>query len=174
MYKTPRTGSSTAPDSATAFEGTAITGEGSQADQSRDLFAADGPELWEFSQQGATADGANAGSRAQDFLVLFPQRVVLDEPIEVLIGAIKVLFEIGDMGRDAFFDRFRSRSQVIFLSDDHVDDLSSTYGQRSEFQGELVRQGTRFGTNRLSVVRQDCGIDAIGLGQLSSAIWRSL
>ena len=65
----------------------------------------------------------------------------MDATVEVLVGPIKVLFQPGDMGVDAFFDRFRRRRQVIFLGDDHLDELASTCGQGSEFQGELVGQG---------------------------------
>ncbi len=95
------------------------------------------------------------------------------------ISAIQFLFEKGDMSGDTFFDRFRGRDQVIFLSDDHVDDLSSTCGQRSEFQSELVGQRARLGTNRFGVVSHDCRIDAIGLGHrpvdlAKSLIWRGL
>ena len=45
---------SASPDGATAFESSAVTGEGSHADQSRYLFAAEGAELWEFSDADAS------------------------------------------------------------------------------------------------------------------------
>ena len=162
--------SSAPPDSATAFESAAVMWEGSDADQSGDLFAAEGTELWEFGHESTAANRPNTGGGAQDFLVVFPGRVFLDEPVEVLISAIKFLFEIGDMSGDTFFDRFRGGGQVVFLSNDHVDDLSAAYGQGSEFQGELVGQRAGLRANRVSVVSQDRGIDAIGLSQLSSSL----
>jgi hypothetical protein len=159
--------SSAAPNGAMAFESTAVTREGSQADQSRDLFAAKSAELWEFSDQCTAAHGPNARRRAENFLVFFPERIFPDETIEVLVRVIEFLFEIGDMSGDTFFDRFGGRGQAVFLSDDHVDDLSSACGQRSEFQGELVGERMRFGTDRLGVVSQNRGIDAIGFRQLT-------
>jgi len=162
--------SSATPDGATAFKSSAVTGEGSHADQSRDLFAAEGAEFWELSEQGAAADRPNAGSGAQNFLVVFPDRVFLDKTVEVSISIIEFLFQKGDMSGDTFFDRLTGRGQVIFLSDDHVDDLSSACDPLSEFQSELVGQRARLRANRFSVVGQDRGIDAIGLGQLSSGL----
>src|SRR5258706_1483054 len=114
--------------------------------------------------------GPMLGGGAENFLVLFPQRVFLDETVEVLIGVIEFLFEIRDMSGDTFFDRFRGRGQVVFLSDDHVDELSSAHSQSSEFKGKLVGQRARLGTNRFSVVSQDRRINAIGFSQLSSGL----
>jgi hypothetical protein len=159
--------SSAAPDGATAFESTAVTWEGSQADQSRDLFAAESAELWEFSDQCTAAHGPNARRRAENFLVLFADRIFLDETIEVMVGVIEFPFEVGNMSGDTFFDRLGGRGQAVFLSDDHVDDLSSACSQRSEFQSELVGERARFGTDRLGVVGQNPGIDAIGFSQLT-------
>ena len=103
-------------------------------------------------------------------MVLFRQRVFSDETVEVLVSVVEFLFEISDMSGDTFFDGFSGRGQVVFLSDDHVDDLSSAYGQGSEFQGKLVRQRARLGTDSFGVISEDRRIDAIGFSQLTNGL----
>jgi len=100
-------------------------------------------------------------------LVLFPGSIFLDETIEILVRVVKFLFEIGDMCSDTFFDHFRGCGQSIFLSDDHVEDLSSACAQRPQFQASFVGQRARLGTDSFGVVSDDRGIDAIGFSQLT-------
>ena len=158
---------SAAPDGAPTFERAAVAVEGGHTDERGNLFAIQGSKLRQLGEQGAAGDRTDALSTAQQLVVLFPDRALLDGSVELLVGALEFLFQPADMGVDAFCDGLGGHRQPVVLGRNHLEDLSSSRGERSEFQSHYIGQGAQLWTNHLSEVRQDSGIDAVGLGQLS-------
>ncbi len=72
-----------------------------------------------------------------------------------------------DVSLDPFSDRFRSCTQSVFLRHHHLDELSSAGDERSQFQADLIGQGTQGRTYDFGEAGQHFGIDTVGLGQLS-------
>jgi hypothetical protein len=159
-------GSATA-NHATAFEGTAVACERGQAHQSRDLFAIESSELGQLSDQGTASDRTDAGRTEENLLVLFPDGALPNALIQVLVGAFEFLFQPADMSNDSFANRFGGHRQAVSLCDDHLDNLSSSCGQSTQLQRDLVWQRTYLGTYRFAEVSQHPRIDAVTLGQLS-------
>ena len=81
-----------APDQALAFEYAAVAGQRGDPDESRELFARQRTELREFTDQGATEDGADAGRGAQQILLGAPHRTGLDGAIQIPINIVELAF----------------------------------------------------------------------------------
>ena len=158
---------SAAPDGAPTFERAAVAVERGDANQRGDLFAIKGSELREFGEQGSAGDRTNAGRSAQQLLVLFPDRALLDGSVEILVGAMEFLFQPADVSVDALCDGLGGHRNPVVLGTDHLEDLSAARGEGSEFQSDRVGQGAQLWTNRLGEMSQDSGINAVGLGQFS-------
>jgi hypothetical protein len=159
--------SSATPDATAAFKRATVAVEGSQTHQRRNLFTIEGAEFWQLGQQGAAGDWADCRSTAQNIFVLFPDRALFDEAIDIGVDTLEFLFELTDVLGDIFGDCFGSRDEVVFLHDDHLDELSSARAQRSEFQSDRVGQRPQLGSDCLGVMSQYRCIDAVGFGQLS-------
>ena len=166
VESTAHRGSAT-PNGAPTFKRAAVAIERREAGQSGDLFAIEFSELGQLSEQGMASDWTDTGDTEEQIFVLFPDRAMLDASVKVFVGALQFLFQPAKVSVDAFSHSLGGRSQPVSLGPDHLDDLSSASGERSELQGHRVRQGTQRRAHRFSEASQHIGIDTVGLGQLS-------
>jgi hypothetical protein len=72
-----------APDQALAFQGSAVAGQGSHADEGGDLFAVESAEFGQAADEGAAQDRPDAGRGTQQIFRGPPHGTRLDHVVEV-------------------------------------------------------------------------------------------
>ena len=160
-------GGAATPDPSPASESPTVAIERCYAHQRCDLFAVESSEFRQLSEKGTTDHWADTRDATQEILVFLPDRALTDALVEIFVGPVQLCFQPTDVSLDPFSDRFRSGAQSIFLRHHHLDELSSTGNERSQFQADLIGQGTQGRTYDFGEVGQHLGVDTGGLGQLS-------
>ena len=161
-------GGSTSPDRATASEGTTVAIQWGDANQGGNLLTVEFSEFGQLRQQGTANDGADSRYRLEQVLVLTPDRTLTDSLIEVMVGSFEFFFQPADVNLDASSQSFGGTGEAVCFGHDHLGDLSPTSNQCTQFQGDLIGQGTNRWPYGLGETGKDPSIDAIGLGQLPS------
>jgi hypothetical protein len=155
-----------APDQASASKGAAVTGERSHADQRRDLFAGEAPELRELTEQRATDDGAHSRHTWQQIVLGPPDRALLDEPAEVAIDLSQFALEPADVRANTAGDGGAGEAQAVALGGEHLEQLPAAGEHRIEGLGRLIGQRPGCGAHPLGEERERLGVNRIGLGEL--------
>ena len=160
-------GSTSTPDTSPTSEGPAVAIERSDAHQRCDLFAVESSEFRQLGEKRTADHWTDAGDASEQVFIFAPDRALTDAMVEVLVGPVQLCFQPTDVSLDPFSDRFRSCTQSVFLRHHHLDELSSAGDERSQFQADLIGQGTQGRTYDFGEAGQHFGIDTVGLGQLS-------
>ena len=159
-------GFSSAADGAFALVLSAVTIEGSQADEGGDLLAVEFAQFGDIGDEGGGSDAAESWDRLYELGFLAPVVIGLDE----LLDAVDLAFEYLEDGLDALSGRFDvSRLETVGLHGPQVDELSSASDELLDF-GLFFRGllgGRRLGL--LGKEGQDTGIEAVGLGDQAEA-----
>ena len=142
-HKHSANGGASAPDSAPAPEGPAIVVERRDAHQRCDFVSVECSEFGQLSDKSTANDRADTGDALEQVFVLTPDRAFTDGLVEIFIGSVQLGFQPTQVSLDAFSDRAGSCAQTVFLRHHHLDELSSTGDQRSQFQAHLIGQGTQ-------------------------------
>ncbi len=153
------------PDCPLSPEGAAVSIQGGDADQGRDLLVRQGSQLRQFRQQGSRDDGANAGDALQQLVMFPPDRAGLDRRGQVLIELRQVLLEPLDVLLNVSAHPARRTALPIFLRREHLDELAAPRNQGRQLLRTRIRQRAARGPHRFRKLGQDLGIEGIGLRQ---------
>ena len=158
-------GLTSAGDGAFTLEGAAISIEGSQADESRDLLAVQLAKFGDIGDDGGGGDAPQAGHRLDELSFVAPVIVGLDDGFDGLFDVADLGFQGVEHGLDALPGGLSSGDMpAIGLLGAKVDELPPAGDKLLDFGlffGSFLDGG---GLHLLSEESQDPGIDAIGLG----------
>src|SRR5574342_400416 len=107
--------SSATPNGAPTLEQAAITVEGSQANQSRDLLAVECAKFRQLGEQRTAGHWAYTGGGSEQLFVLLPDGALTDATVKILVGPIEFFFQPADVSADAFCDSLGGSRQPVFL-----------------------------------------------------------
>src|SRR6185436_11264591 len=149
-----------------AAHGAAVPVQRGEADQRGDLPAVQGAQLAQAGEQGDCYDAADAWCRAQQILLLAPQRAVPNCAIDVPVGQAEPPLQPIDVLRNVLPGCLGSgHSETVLLGGDHVHQLPPSSGQGLELLGLSVRKWLGFRFYRLGEAGQHVSVDRVSLGQ---------
>jgi hypothetical protein len=152
------------PDGAATSQFSTVAVERRDAYQRSDLFPVEPSELWHFGEKRTAGHRTDAGNTPEQLFILTPDRALTDASVQIFIGALHFPFQPMHVKVDAFSHGFGSRSQPGSLRHHHLDNLSSSGRERSQFQSHLVRHRPQLRAYHFTKTSQYFCIDAIGLG----------
>jgi len=131
------------------------------ADQRRDLFTRQRPELGQAREQAPRGDTADSWHALPELITDAPDRALP----QLLIGLINALFELLDVALEGWTAFGQDRA--VLLGHQHLDQLVASGERVGQSLRLLIRQlvGLRF--NLLAEVGQNQRFDLVGLGQLA-------
>src|SRR6516225_10340773 len=117
-----------------------LAGEGSEADQRRNLLVAEGSKFRQLGNQRPRDCQADRGYRGQQVLLLTPGWRAAHGIVNVRIDARELTLERLHEPADALLDAGIGPFLTLPLRADHVDDLTTASDEIGELLGGLVRQ----------------------------------
>jgi len=155
-----------------AADGSAVVGEGSQADKGGDGLSGPVSEFGQVDQESTGDLRADADDGLEDVVFGFEGSGVGDDAVHAVFEILDLFCEEGDDFVDIAKDfgrRALSGMAVVFLGGEHADELAATVAQIAEFQDFLRRKRADDGGDDLTEMGEDAGIDGVGFGELSGA-----
>lgn len=169
IQRTPDLGTPT-PDDAFTLVFAAVPVEGRYPYQGSDFFPVQRTQLWQLRQQGRAGHHAHAGYRLQQVVLVPPDGRGAQRMGQVDAELGNAFVQPGDVLLEAGPLPCRSTLQAQFLLHPHVDELTSARQQLAQGAGVFIRQGPDLGADGLGEGCQDQGVDAVRLGQASTAL----
>jgi len=163
----------TAADMSDAAGGSAVVGEGSEADEGSDGSARPLSEFGQVHQEDAGDLPADADDGLEDFVFGFESFGVGDDAVHALFKIIDLALEEGDVLVDVLDDFGRcalSGVAMVFLGGEHADELAATVAKFAKFQDFLGRQRPHHRGDDLAEMSENAGIDGVGFGELSGPL----
>src|SRR5215510_7420818 len=113
------------PNRTASSQRAAVAVEGGDADQSGDLLAGEGAELWQESDHGSGGDTADGWHALQQVRLLAPDGRLLDRLLEVVLVDVELLLQPFDRGLYLLPDATVLDGQdAVLLGSDHLDQLT--------------------------------------------------
>src|SRR5438132_3755129 len=148
----------------------AISVMGSQTSQGCNLTPRQRSELGQFCDESSSNDFANARNALQQVVLVTPERTATNSLAEITLNLVDLVLEPFDMGRDAWLDLCGCSRQAILFGYDHVDELSSARNKSRELKSLGFWNRPGLWVEGLREVREDSGIDVVGLSQSADGL----
>src|SRR5437660_8624466 len=150
---------------------TAVTVEGCDADQGRDLLTIEFAELREFGEDGRTGSRTDTGNGLENFILTTPVVVVADEALDLVIEEVNLSLETIEYLVDALASGLgMTGAAAVGFHGSHSDQLPTAHDKLLKFEGFFRGFLER---SRFDIVRESgqcSGINAIGLGDAADAL----
>ncbi len=160
VQRLPYVGTS-APDSAFTAQSPAVPVERCHTNQGGNLFARQASKLRQVGQQGDCEHWSYARSAFKKVVLFAPEGAFTDSIGEVSIDLGQLFFKPVDISFDGFADAAMRRTEAVLFGDEHLDDLSPSLEQGSQFLCISVRQRSNIGTHGFCESCEDDGIQGV-------------
>ena len=163
----------TAADVSDAAGGSAVVGEGSEADEGGDGSPRSLSEFGQVHQEDAGDLRADADDGLEDFVFGFEGFRVGDDAVHALFEMVDLALEEGDVLVDVLDDLGRGAlggMAMVFLGGEHADELAATVAELAKFQDFLGRQRPHHRGDDLAEMGENAGVDDVGFGELAGPL----
>src|SRR5438876_10184715 len=127
-----------APDGASAAQGSTVAGQRRDARQGGDLLPTQPAELRQFRQQCTAGDRPDAWDALQQIVLGPPERARADSLVQIPIDAAELALEPANVVGEAAPDRAAGMEEPILFGDQHFDELAPARHQRLKALARLV------------------------------------
>jgi hypothetical protein len=167
------------PNSTLAPHSTAVSVKWSNTYEGSDLLVAQCPKFRQVCHQRGCEDGPNTWYGFEQVVSLSPQRTAPQQADQFAIGLLEARFQPGQVFVDLGTNARRDSGPTVALGSHHFDELAPASEQHTQRLRLRIGQWPHGWTDCIREVRQDAGVDCIGLGQFAGRLadartWRGL
>lgn len=158
----------TAGDMSLATQGSAVMGDGRDADQGGDFFVIDGAKLRQFGDQHRRRDLTDARHAFEDRLAAAQGVVGANGQRDRRIDVGELVLELGDVLLNQDCDRRAGVFETVFLRHDHLDHLAPTGDEVAEGHAAGFDMGGLRRPHGPAKLSNHKRVEAVRLGQPSA------
>ena len=163
-------GGSSSPDGSGSQQKSAVTIEGSDADERSDLLAVELSQFGEVGQEGGGGGGSDARHGGHEVDLVLPVVVITNELFDLILDAFELFFEGFEDVLDALAGGLAGGLfETVGLGGAQIDQLTAAFDELLELSQGTFGHFETAGHNDLTEASQDARVEGVGLGENSDA-----